>query len=1200
MLRLNSGPSPRLCRLALVPTIAFILCALAWAQTSDTTGRIAGTVTDAKGIAIAGARVTVSTPAAQIAKATTDAQGAYAAEGLTQGSYTVRVEARGYVTVQLHVEVKIGNSSDASVKLAIGSELQVNTEQASLQEVLNASQIGNLLLNGRNFLALPELEPGVQIEDGENLAPTKTGYSSLSLGSRTGRNTRIAVDGADVSDEIVGTAAEGIPISGMQAFSVEESMLDVSTDLTSSGAVNVTTKRGQNAIHGEAFGLFRDSAIGSAQLQQPLDAATHSFLKTPYQRNQEGGTLGGSIIPDKAFFFLDGERILQHLTAPVSVASPFAQYSGTHAAPFDEDELQGRVDYSLRKTAHLFGRFNYFKNSEDATFFPSSFQLYSSADHAINGLVGLDFDAHNITHSIRFSYLRSQSTILDATQGTSLPFAGYPVSIDIATFTVGTNPLAPQATYQSDRQIRYDGTKTMGNHILRFGAGYNRIQVGGYAGLSQANPLVLATAPGTNNDPTTTPLSAAEVIVSNGQRYSSTQPAFGYAAGGLGPDNRLNLYIGDTWRYSSGLTITSGLRWERDTSRTNSDLRAIPELNSAFPGFGNAVRQPNQNFAPQLGIAWDPKGTGKTVFRIGAGLYYENLLYSSALGDRRLRQRSGTLLANPTACSFGTAMSLPAETGGSTTVDSVEGLDPATGHSYCSDTIGQAAAALAAFQTEYQADNPFSTTAQNPNFVGALLAPAAGLNVPLGLLAPNYRTPRAWQMNAGFQHEIRPGLILSADYVRNIETHGLLGVDINHTGAARYFNAGSALSAVNLTVADCRAGSLADAIYPRGCPGIHPPSGSASAGAATITDFAVRGLGDAADTGSSCYTATDPSTGIHLGFPCAFSGINPNYGAMNVLESISRSLYRAAQVKIAQSTVNPFRGVKAMNLQFAYSYSRFVAPLAFQGNNAPSNPIVSNDPALALQASDNDNPLKFMGPSLFDRTHQISLAGTVDVPFGFRFDIAGHFLSPLSSPAIVGNTGTAGQIFQTDFSGSGVGSQPLAATTNGSFMRGLDVDGLNHAISRYNATAAGQATPAGQALIGSNVLSLNSFNALTDMQTMGAVAPAVPLAQIDQLVFPWLKLFDVRLSWSHTFHDRFKVQPSVGVFNVFNIANFDTPPGATSGWLNEGAGSINSVNTLTQPGETGPESNTFRVGNGTGVFSQGSPRTIEWGLRITF
>jgi hypothetical protein len=181
-----------------------------------------------------------------------------------------------------------------------------------------------------------------------------------------------------------------------------------------------------------------------------------------------------------------------------------------------------------------------------------------------------------------------------------------------------------------------------------------------------------------------------------------------------------------------------------------------------------------------------------------------------------------------------------------------------------------------------------------------------------------------------------------------------------------------------------------------------------------------------------------------------------------------------------------------------------------------------------------------------------------------------------------------------------VGSQPLAGTTNGSFMRGLDVDGLNHAISRYNATAAGQATPAGQALIGSNVLSLNSFNALADMQAMGAVAPAVPLAQIDQLVFPWLKLFDVRLSWSHTFHDRFKVQPSVGVFNVFNIANFDMPPGATSGWLNEGSGSINSVNTLTQPGETGPASNTFRVGNGTGVFSQGSPRTIEWGLRITF
>lgn len=82
-----------------------------------------------------------------------------------------------------------------------------------------------------------------------------------------------------------------------------------------------------------------------------------------------------------------------------------------------------------------------------------------------------------------------------------------------------------------------------------------------------------------------------------------------------GPDNRASLYFGDSWKVRSNLTLALGLRWERDTGRTDSDLGAIPELNAAFPGFGNPVHQPNKNFAPQIGIAWDPKGSGKTVFR---------------------------------------------------------------------------------------------------------------------------------------------------------------------------------------------------------------------------------------------------------------------------------------------------------------------------------------------------------------------------------------------------------------------------------------------------------------------------------------------------------------------------------------------------------------------------------------------------------
>ena len=135
------------------------------------------------------------------------------------------------------------------------SEVLVNTSQATVQGVVTAEQIDNLPINGRNFLDLAQLEPGVQIQDGQNFDPTKAGFSSISFGGRFGRTARINVDGIDISDETVGTTTSNIPASAIAEFQLSQSSLDLSQDLTSSGAVNVTTRSGTNAVHGEAFGL---------------------------------------------------------------------------------------------------------------------------------------------------------------------------------------------------------------------------------------------------------------------------------------------------------------------------------------------------------------------------------------------------------------------------------------------------------------------------------------------------------------------------------------------------------------------------------------------------------------------------------------------------------------------------------------------------------------------------------------------------------------------------------------------------------------------------------------------------------------------------------------------------------------------------------------------------------------------------------
>src|SRR5579872_1964213 len=333
---LNLNPSRACMRFsflfALLATFA-LLTAAALAQTTISTGSIVGTVTDTSGAVVQGAKVTVTGPTGQIITATTNSQGGYSAGNLIPGIYKVRIEAKGFKTTQLPLNVRVDNTANGSAKLEVGqestvvdvqaSEVQVNTEQATVQGVLNAQQIENLPVNGRNFLDLAQLEPGVQIQDGTNFDPTKVGYSSISFGGRFGRTARIEVDGVDVSDETVGTTTEDIPASSIQEFSVAQSNLDLSNELTSSGAVNVVTKSGTNSYHGEAFGIFRDHSIGSASLPH---APT---LPSPYfQRNQEGASFGGPILKNKLFFFGDGERTFQHVGAPVLESAPFSAYSG--------------------------------------------------------------------------------------------------------------------------------------------------------------------------------------------------------------------------------------------------------------------------------------------------------------------------------------------------------------------------------------------------------------------------------------------------------------------------------------------------------------------------------------------------------------------------------------------------------------------------------------------------------------------------------------------------------------------------------------------------------------------------------------------------------------------------------------------------------------------------------------------------------
>jgi len=1175
--------------LGFVVSVDLAVPPVAHAQATISSGGIQGTILDPNGAVVSSAKVTVTSKATG-QKTTPEVTGAgdYNSGSLIPGTYLVRVEAPGFKAVEKAFVVQVGVVSNGNITLEIGSTstvievegstVSVSTEQATVSGVLTKEQIETLPINGRNFLDLAQLEPGVQIQDGNNFDPTKVGYSSISFGGRFGRTARIEVDGVDISDETVGTTTMNIPASALEEFQLSQSSLDLSNELTSSGSVNVVTRSGTNDFHGQAFGLFRDSSMAAAL---PHPAGTSA----PFQRSQFGGNFGGPIQKDKLFFFIDAERTKQELASPVPLPAPFTALGGGYSSPYRETDLVDKLDYVATSNLKLFYRFSYFANAAVSTFGAASFQPFKNKDYTRNHLIGGDYSHGSWTHSFRFEYLKFQNQIVDDVAGSGLPLANFPVTVNIGPFASGPNLLAPQTTPQSDHQIKYDGGKIWGRHILRFGAGFNHLQGGGFAKFFSITPSVYdfqdktavafanclpgsgCTAPfgpGGDTNPLNYPVELS--YVGNGLGFSTENAAFGYPLGGLGPDNRIGLYIGDSWKFRPNITITAGVRYVRDTGRIDSDLGPIAAINAAYPGLGDRVKQPNHDFSPQLGVAWDPTKSGKMSIRAGVGIYYENIIWNNVLFDRPLRLQKGGFLSFPNPCTnIATASPIPFADGSLRTIP-VGGCADASGNPV---SIGASAPIIAAFQKQFQqVAAQVGGNATNGSYLPTLIA--SGSPLPTGFFDPNFKTPRSLQMNAGVQRQLWRGALVSADYLRNVATHYGLGEDINHVGDVRYFNLSAAQTAISTTNNSFGCGTAFDAAS----------INCAIAAGATMVNYAANGLGTPGDAHVGACT---PAAGVN--FQCAFGGVNPNVAAFVVQKPIGRSTYDALQIKFVQNSSHPFRGVRALNFQAAYSLSSF-KNAGGASSTSPGTPG-SGDQDFVISALDNANPLKYFGWGPLDRKNQLSFGGVADFPAGFRIGVVSHFYSPLPLGLYVPNTGSgSGEIFRTDFTGDGTVQDPLPGTQVGSLGRNVSYGGLVAAISNYNSTFANQATPAGKVLVSNNLFTL------AQLQALGGVAPSVPAPVAGQVPMFGLKTFDLRLSWVHKFRERLTVEPSVSFFNLFNFANFDLPQSTLNPLLTGAAGSVN--------GTTYNDQTTQRVGVGTGVYSLGAPRVIEWGLKLTF
>jgi len=1138
--------------------VMFFQSAVVEAQIS--TGGIEGVVTDANRAVVTGAQVTITEKrTGRTLTATTSGGGIYSWSALQPGSYEVRVEAGGFKTAVREVVVQVGQVATADVGLQVGAPSEVvnvqsdgavavNTTTNTVEGVVTERQIDNLPLNGRNFLDLAQLQPGVQIVDGGSFDPTKNQFTGISVGGRSGRVTRIQIDGIDISDETVGTTTQNISQDALQEFQLSQSSLDPSTSLTSSGAVNIITKSGGKEFHGSGFIFYRDEEVAAVPVTFTGDPAVDRDLRSAeFDREQGGFRFGGPLLKNRLFGFINYEKSNQDSTT-FTRPTNFPNFARAVTTPFNENLGLARLDLNVSDNVRAFFRFSHNSNDAATGFGGSAFCCAPFVNDNNTNVIaaGVDVTHGPFTHSFRYGHTSFDNHIVPATLGLPVFEAanGTPVSVSLgagrSVFFSGPNRLAPQSTFQTNDQFKYDGSFTRGRHSLRYGAEFNNIRVNLFASFFGVGPEVRGTFNTANRnaiiarggnplDPLEYP--ASFIVFGNGQGSFTEIANNGRSAGGIN-NLRFSYYVQDSWRARSNLTLNFGVKYEVDPGQVNDDLAGPAFLEQVVgPGQSRPTRADKNNFGPIVGLAYDFSGAGKTVLRAGAGFYYETQIFNNAIFDRtnRLPVGFGFATANPPFDSLDAQGRLLAPNG-----QPVSNINLNT---ILGQPIRQGLNQVGQLQQLFQQAS--AAIPVNPN--APALLEASGTTAAGPIFNRDFASPVAFQLNVGVQRELEPGLILSVDYVRNRTTHANIVRDYNRVFAANTLDRAAAIA--------FRDAALVDAGFAPGVAGVNQAIAAGQ-------DFSLFG-----------------------GLSGAFPGNFPQFGQVQVITTSGISEYNALQVRLTGRFNRLNRLARNLLLDVSYALSRFNGVGGGIGSSGAGdqdfiNPTQFNDDFL--------NPRNF-GPTSLDRTHQITANTLLGLPFGINLNTIINFRTALpTTPFLTETAGGGDEIFFSDLDGDGIGGDILPGAGRGAFGRTIgSVGELNGLISSFNGQVAGTLTPASQSLVTAGVFTADQLRAL------GFVAQRVPLAPAGQVENDSFITTDVRVSKTFSIGERVRIEPLADIFNLFNVANF----ALLSGELGGSAGQING----TTRGQR-----TDRLGLGSGSFSQGLARSVQFGLRVSF
>lgn len=272
------------------------------------TGSIEGRISDASGAVLPGVEVTVTNDATGLVRTfLSNETGRYNFPVLPPGAYSVQTSFPGFRTeIRNGVNVQVDRNARIDFELQVGQITEsievtadaplIETDTSSLGQVIDTQRVTELPLNGRDFLQLAVLVPGVQpVVEGSNLEGQQG--SMHANGAREEFNNFL-LDGVDNND-IANAQLIIVPgIDSVQEFKVQTSSFSAEFGRAAGGVINVTTKGGTNQYHGSAFEFVRNDIFDARNYFNPSDTP-----KRPFRRNQYGGTIGGPILRDKAFFF---------------------------------------------------------------------------------------------------------------------------------------------------------------------------------------------------------------------------------------------------------------------------------------------------------------------------------------------------------------------------------------------------------------------------------------------------------------------------------------------------------------------------------------------------------------------------------------------------------------------------------------------------------------------------------------------------------------------------------------------------------------------------------------------------------------------------------------------------------------------------------------------------------------------------------